>query len=56
MENTTGAGGTTGVTRLARAAPDGYTIGIGQNGSHVITAATYANLSYDVVRDFEPYP
>ena len=54
VENTTGAGGTTGVTRLARAAPDGYTIGIGQNGSHVITAATYANLSYDVVRDFEP--
>ncbi len=54
VENTTGAGGTTGVTRLARAAPDGHTIGIGQNGSHVITAATYSNLTYDVVGDFEP--
>jgi tripartite-type tricarboxylate transporter receptor subunit TctC len=54
VENTTGAGGTIGVTRLARAAPDGYTIGIGQNGSHVITGATYSNLPYDLVRDFEP--
>ncbi len=41
VENTTGAGGTIAVGRLARSAPDGYTIGIGQNGSHVITGATY---------------
>ena len=41
IENTTGAGGTIGVARVARAAPDGYTIGIGQNGSHVVTGATY---------------
>src|SRR5262245_50547216 len=33
IENTTGAGGTIAVGRVARAAPDGYTIGIGQNGS-----------------------
>ena len=54
VENTTGAGGTIGVTRLARAAPDGYTMCIGQNGSHVITGATYANLPYDLLKDFEP--
>jgi tripartite-type tricarboxylate transporter receptor subunit TctC len=54
VENTTGAGGTAGAGRLARAAPDGYTIGIGQNGSHVITGATYPNLPYDLIKDFEP--
>src|SRR5688500_9108112 len=42
VETTTGAGGTIAVGRLARAAPDGYTIGIGQNGSHVVTGATYS--------------
>ena len=54
VENTTGAGGTAGAGRLARAAPDGYTIGIGQNGTHVITGATYSNLPYDLLKDFEP--
>jgi tripartite-type tricarboxylate transporter receptor subunit TctC len=54
VENTTGAGGTIGAGRLARAAPDGYTIGIGQNSSHVITGATYANLPYDLLKDFAP--
>jgi tripartite-type tricarboxylate transporter receptor subunit TctC len=54
VENVTGAGGTIGVTRAVRAAPDGYTISLGQNGSHVITGATYGNLSYDLVNDFEP--
>src|ERR1044072_6686681 len=41
IENTTGAGGTIAVGRVVRAPPDGYTIGIGQNGSHVVTGATY---------------
>jgi tripartite-type tricarboxylate transporter receptor subunit TctC len=54
VENTTGAGGTAGTGRLARSAPDGYTMGIGQNGSHVITGATYSNLPYDLVNDFAP--
>ncbi len=54
IENTTGAGGTIAVGRVARAAPDGYTIGIGQNGSHVVTGATYQNLPYDLLKDFEP--
>lgn len=54
IENTTGAGGTIGVGRVARATPDGYTIGIGQNGSHVVTGATYSRLSYNLLNDFEP--
>jgi tripartite-type tricarboxylate transporter receptor subunit TctC len=54
VENVTGAGGTIGVTRAVRAAPDGYTISLGQNGSHVITGATYSNLTYDLLKDFEP--
>jgi tripartite-type tricarboxylate transporter receptor subunit TctC len=54
IENTTGAGGTIAVGRVARAAPDGYTIGIGQNGSHVVTGATYTRLPYDLLNDFEP--
>jgi tripartite-type tricarboxylate transporter receptor subunit TctC len=54
VENATGAGGTIGAGRVARAAPDGYTISLGQNGSHVVTGATYNNLPYDLLRDFEP--
>lgn len=54
VENTTGAGGTLGVARVARSAPDGYTIGIGQNGSHVVTGATYQKLPYDLLKDFQP--
>jgi tripartite-type tricarboxylate transporter receptor subunit TctC len=54
VENATGAGGTIGVGRAARAAPDGYTISLGQNGSHVVTGATYTNLPYDLLKDFEP--
>jgi tripartite-type tricarboxylate transporter receptor subunit TctC len=54
IENVTGAGGTIGVTRAVRAAPDGYTLSLGQNGSHVITGATYSNLTYNLLTDFEP--
>jgi tripartite-type tricarboxylate transporter receptor subunit TctC len=53
VENVTGAGGTIGVTRAVRAAPDGYTIILGQNGSHVITGATYGSLPYNLLTDFE---
>jgi tripartite-type tricarboxylate transporter receptor subunit TctC len=49
----TGAGGTIAVGRVARAAPDGYTLGLGHNGSHVVTGATYA-LQYDLLNDFVP--
>lgn len=53
VENTTGAGGTIGVGRVARAAPDGYTIGIGQWGTNVASGAIYP-LNFDLVKDFEP--
>ena len=53
VENVTGAGGTIAVGRVARAAPDGYTLDIGHLGTHVINGAIY-ELQYDVFRDFEP--
>src|SRR5262249_55586239 len=53
IENVAGAGGNLGVGRLARATPDGYTVGIGQWSTHVVNAVTYS-LPYDVVADFEP--
>jgi tripartite-type tricarboxylate transporter receptor subunit TctC len=53
VENVTGAGGTIGVGRLARATPDGYTIGIGQWGTNMANGAIYT-LPYDLMKDFEP--
>ena len=53
IENVTGAGGTIAVGRVARAAPDGYTLSLGNNGSHVMSGATYP-LHYDLLTDFEP--
>jgi tripartite-type tricarboxylate transporter receptor subunit TctC len=53
IENVSGAGGTIGVGRVARAAPDGYTIGIGQWGTNVATGAIYP-LQFDLLKDFEP--
>src|SRR3954469_13767557 len=52
IENVPGAGGNLGVGRVARAEPDGYTIGIGQWSTHVVNPVTYA-LPYDV-REMEP--
>ena len=53
IENVTGASGSLGVGRVARAAPDGYTLVIGYWGTHVANGAVYA-LPYDVVSNFEP--
>jgi len=53
VENTTGAGGSIGVGRVVRAAPDGYTLGIGHIGTHVINGAIYP-LTYDMLKDLEP--
>ncbi len=53
VENVTGAGGTIAGSRVARAAPDGYTLDIGHLGTHVIAGAAY-ELQYDVYKDFEP--
>jgi tripartite-type tricarboxylate transporter receptor subunit TctC len=53
VENVTGANGTIAVGRVARAAPDGYTLSIGQTSTHVLNGASYA-LPYHVMDDFEP--
>jgi tripartite-type tricarboxylate transporter receptor subunit TctC len=53
VENVGGAGGSIGVGRVARAAPDGYTIDLGQWDTHVGNGAVY-NLAYDLRKDFEP--
>src|SRR6266478_6825542 len=53
VENVTGAGGSIGVGRAARAAPDGYTLSIGNWLSHVGASAVYP-VQYDVLNDFEP--
>lgn len=53
IENVTGAAGSTGTGRIARASPDGYSILYGANVTHVLNPAVL-NLNYDVVADFEP--
>jgi tripartite-type tricarboxylate transporter receptor subunit TctC len=53
IENVGGANGSIGTSRVARAAPDGYTIVVGIWNTHVANGAIYA-LQYDVVKDFEP--
>jgi tripartite-type tricarboxylate transporter receptor subunit TctC len=53
VENVSGAGGSIGTGRVARSAPDGYTLSMGHVQTHVINAVTQT-LPYDVVKDFEP--
>jgi len=53
IENVSGAGGSIGVARVARAAADGYTLSIGMLLSHVFTEAVY-KVQYDLLTDFEP--
>jgi tripartite-type tricarboxylate transporter receptor subunit TctC len=54
VENVTGAGGTTGITRGAQAKADGYTIMMGHMGTHGAAPARYPDLKYDPARDFAP--
>jgi tripartite-type tricarboxylate transporter receptor subunit TctC len=53
LENVSGAAGSLGVARAVRAAPDGYTISLGNISSHVLNGAIYA-LQFDALKDFEP--
>ena len=53
IENVSGAAGSIAVGRVARAAPDGYTLILGNLGTHVVNGAIYS-LQYDLVKDFEP--
>lgn len=53
IENVAGAGGSTGSARVSRATPDGYTLLVGQMGTHAAAPGLYPKLSYDPVADFE---
>src|SRR2546422_10884048 len=53
VESVVGAAGTLGVGRVARAAPDGYTLSIGHWGTHVVNGAVYP-LQYDLLNDLQP--
>lgn len=54
VDNKPGQGGGIGMTELARSAPDGYTIGGGTLGSHVLNPALYSKLGYDPQKSFIP--
>jgi tripartite-type tricarboxylate transporter receptor subunit TctC len=54
VENAAGAGGTTASNRVSKSTPDGYTIMMGNLGTHSASVGLYPNLSYDPRTDFEP--
>jgi len=54
VENIGAAGGTVGSARVAKAAPDGYTLLIGNSGTHAYSQSLYSKRPYDAAADFEP--
>src|SRR4051812_30722035 len=54
IENRAGAGGSLGTAAITKAAPDGYTIGMGTASTLAINPAAYKNLTYDVQKDLAP--
>lgn len=54
VENKPGAGGATGSTQVARATPDGYTLGVAAVSTHVVNPACNSTIAYDPVKDFTP--
>jgi len=54
IENKGGAGGSIATRQVAKAAPDGYTLGLGGTGTLAINPTLYANVGYDPRRDFAP--
>jgi tripartite-type tricarboxylate transporter receptor subunit TctC len=53
VENVSGAGGTLGIARVTRAAPDGYTLAVGNWASYVAAGTTYP-VNYDLLKDLDP--
>ncbi|CAN5483520.1 tripartite tricarboxylate transporter substrate binding protein [soil metagenome] len=54
VENHAGAGGNVGTEAAARATPDGYTLTMGTNATHVLNAYLYSTMHYEAEKDFEP--
>jgi tripartite-type tricarboxylate transporter receptor subunit TctC len=54
IENRAGASGNIGADAVAKAAPDGTTIGIATASTHAVAASLSANLPYDPIKDFAP--
>jgi len=54
IDNKAGAGGNIGLDALAKAAPDGYTIGMGQTANLAINPSLYARMPFDALKDFAP--
>src|SRR3546814_14269260 len=54
VENKPGAGGSIGVDAAVKAAPDGYTIVLGQTSNLAVNPTLYPNLTYDPLKDLKP--
>jgi tripartite-type tricarboxylate transporter receptor subunit TctC len=54
VDNVAGAGGSIGAERVAKAAPDGYTLMMGHIGTLAVNPSLYPKLPYDPVKDFAP--
>jgi len=54
VDNRVGASGNIGADAIAKAAPDGYTIGIVTSSTHAVAVSLSGKLSYDPIKDFTP--